>query len=99
MTSTDRYPFLQWLENEHEAGLIDTRSFRLLAIVRHDGYGKYVPHLYVSPLKYLHLLVARRGTFWVRYLTFPCIEIETFQGKSMADGKWNAMVTLGFDPR
>jgi hypothetical protein len=76
---SDILPFV-WIGDENQAVCINPNSAKVFAILRHDGFRKYYPTLYVSIPTALHLL-SQRAAFGLRLRNFSRCAVEVFRLK------------------
>jgi hypothetical protein len=77
-----------WIGDENQAVCINPKSAKVYAILRHDGFRKYYPTLYVSIPMALHLH-SQRAAFGLRLRSFTRCTVELFRLKcrSMAQAQ------------
>ena len=76
----------RWVADEDNATLVNTKSGRVIAYIWHDGYGKYYPHVFVTPWRALEML--RNGLCWIVSLRcFPrfAVEFVRIRAESMSE--------------
>jgi hypothetical protein len=83
----DILPFI-WIGDENQAVCINPNSAKVYAILRHDGFRKYYPTLYVSIPTALRLH-SQRAAFGLRLRIFsPCtVEVFRLKCRSMAQAQ------------
>jgi hypothetical protein len=83
----DILPFV-WIGDENQAVCINPHSAKVFAILRHDGFRKYYPTLYVSTPMALRLH-SQRATFGLRLRSLTRCTVELFRLKcrSMAQAQ------------
>jgi hypothetical protein len=75
-----------WIGDGDEAAFVDLDDGRIHALVRHDGYGKFEPTLYVSPRRAFWLWRAGQGS--LRSLRpLPRCAMSLSEQRSMEDAK------------
>ena len=67
-----------WIGDENQAVCINPDSAKVYAILRHDGFRKYYPTVYVSIPTALRLL-SQRAAFGLRLRNFSRCAVEVFR--------------------
>jgi hypothetical protein len=85
--TSNALPFV-WIGDENQAVYLNPNSAKVYAILRHDGFRKYYPTLYVSIPTALRLL-SQRAAFGLRLRNFSHCAVEIFRLKcrSMAQAQ------------
>jgi len=82
-----------WFGTQDKAALIDIASGKVLARIEHDGYGKYYPTVYVSPIHALRLKITRQA-YLVSLLCLPRCEMEIVRLITMEDAQGAVLCAL-----
>jgi hypothetical protein len=75
-----------WVGNDDNATLIDIESGKVLAIVRHDGCGKFDPTVFVSVTDALRLSRNKQGSL-VSLLALPRFTMDLFTLRNMDEAR------------
>jgi hypothetical protein len=75
-----------WLGDQEDSTLIDLGSGKVLARIWHDGYAKYYPSIYVSPLQAVRLTLGHQA-WLVSLLPFPRCIMDLYRFRTMEDAQ------------